>query len=183
MAPEPLPSMKAYLAGSIQASSDGGVAWRRTITPLLEKLGIVALDPTIYEAKELGNPESVKETISECVAAENWERFDHLVDLLIDRDKRLVEEANMVVAYYEPSKQSAGTISEIWHAVIVTGIPVYVVSYSPLKEWSYWLLRVIRRHGRIFSSWTELVDFLGKTYGEREVKIEENKTVEGQEVQ
>jgi len=167
--PLELPALKAYLCGSIQASDDGGVTWRRTITPLLEKLGIVALDPTIYEAAELGDPDSVKDTIDGCRDKGDYDRFDHLVDLLIDRDVRLVHEANMLVGYYDPKKQSAGTICEIWEAVMAVKIPVYIVTYAPVKEWSYWLHRVIRRHGKIFTSWTELLEFLDKTYGARKI--------------
>jgi len=164
--------LKVYLAGPIQDTNDGGVEWRRRLTSFLTNLNIEVLDPTIYEAKELGDPVSVKDMIEECVRNEDWEKFDHYVDLLIDRDVRLVRESDFVIALMKPNVKSTGTICEIWEAVLHSQVPVYVVSYDPLSEWSYWILRVVRRHGKIFRSWNDLMEFLESTYGKRLVGVD-----------
>lgn len=167
--------MKVYLAGSIQASPDGGVDWRRWLTPILMKMGFEVLDPTIYESKELGDPPSVKGMISKCIEDEDWERFDHLVDLLQDRDVRLVHEADFVLALIDPTKYSAGTTSEVWEAVRHANIPVYAFSNEPKSRWSYWELRTVRRHGKVFHDWTDILRFLHQTYGTPEPDMGEKK--------
>jgi len=152
--------MKVYLAGPIQSVADGGVNWRREITPFLQSLGIEALDPTVYEAAELGNPTSVKDMINDSIKNEDWAEFDRVVDLLINRDIRLVHEADFVIAVVDPNAKSAGTISEIWESVEHANIPVYAVCPNPKLEWSYWLLRTVRRNGQVFESWSALKDYL-----------------------
>lgn len=164
---------RVYLAGSIQASGDGGVEWRRWITPILMKMGFEVLDPTIYESRELGDPPSVKAMITETIVGEEWERFDHLVDLLQDRDIRLVHDSDFVIALIDPKKYSAGTTSEVWEAVRHAHVPVYAMSFSPKTDWSYWELRTVRRHGRPFHTWTDLLRFLHQTYSTPEPEIEE----------
>ena len=41
-----LTNHRAYLAGPIDHADDDGVVWRQKITPLLESLGVMVLDPT-----------------------------------------------------------------------------------------------------------------------------------------
>jgi hypothetical protein len=40
-----LRGMRTYLCGAMDQVADGGVVWRRAITPVLNKMGVIVLDP------------------------------------------------------------------------------------------------------------------------------------------
>ena len=40
-----LNGMRTYLAGAMDRVKDGGVGWRKNITPLLKQMGVTVLDP------------------------------------------------------------------------------------------------------------------------------------------
>ncbi len=160
------PKRKCYLAGAIQDAKDGGAAWRLNITPKLEAMGIVVLDPCKSEANmgENGDIVETKEMLEGWIASGNMELFDRHMDRVIEDDIRAVTESDFIICLVDLDYAHGGTWCELWEAVWHCKNPVYVVCYGPKSKWNHWMLRVVRKGGQIFENFGQLMDFLEEKY-------------------
>jgi len=157
--------LTTYLCGSIQdVKSDGGAEWRDRITPKLEALGITVLNPCKSECnKEFG--ETIKESreqIRKYKRSGNWDAFDSHMDKVIEDDIRQVDASDFLIVYWNQEHRHGGTIHEMAEADLKR-IPIYCVNYDPLtgdKEMNDWVLRLVRRNGKMFENFGQLVDFI-----------------------
>jgi hypothetical protein len=152
--------MLAYLCGPIEFADGGGKLWRRKLMPFLrDELGHKIYDPAEDEKKSLSDEEVAhfrewKKT--------DLERFRRVVRKIIQFDLDLIEnKADYLICFWDSAAQSGGTPAELTVAYR-KGIPVYLVTPSPLEEISGWMLACA---DRIFSSIDELKKFLGESYG------------------
>jgi nucleoside 2-deoxyribosyltransferase len=155
--------MLAYLCGPIEFAPDGGKLWRRKLTPFLHnELGHRVYDPAEDEKKNLTDEEARhfrgwKET--------DVERFRRVVRKIIQYDLDIVENrADYVICCLNGDAAvvfSGGTSSELTFA-FRHGIPVYLVTDTPAKEISGWMLACA---DRVFPSVDELKKFLLDRYG------------------
>lgn len=152
--------MLAYLSGSIEFADDHGKAWRRELTPFLErKLGHRVYDPAADERKNL--------TADEVANFRSWkasdpERFRRTVRKIIHFDLDLIEQqADYLICYWnQQAGRGAGTQAEITVA-FRKGIPVYLVSELPPTEISGWVLGCAER---VFAGFDDLTRFLEEKY-------------------
>jgi len=159
-----------YLCGPMQDAVDGGVRWRDQLTPKLEALGIEVLDPTKIEAEEFGSIDKAHVEIRNLVAAGNWEEWDKVLDDILKRDIDAVYKSDFIIGFYDVNMKMGGTLCEMWEAAWHRKIPVYVVSRNAKRDWNIWMLRTIRKTGRVFDSWSQLTEFLTKEYGETKTR-------------
>ena len=154
--------IKTYLAGTIQDSKDGGVSWRKKITPKLEELGIKVLDPTILESEEFGSMVMAQKVLESYVEAGNRDLFVSAMETNKSRDLAAVREASFLIV---KGHETGGTICEMWEMLRHHKKPVYVIANSDLKKWNYWMLSEIwKGGGEIFNSESELFAFLKGRY-------------------
>ncbi len=160
--------MLAYLCGPIEFAAGGGKLWRRKLTPFLrDELGHRVYDPAEDERKNLTEEEAAhfrewKQT--------DFERFRRVVRRIIQFDLDLVEnKADYLICYWEDGAgHSGGTPAELTIAYR-KGIPVYLVTPSPVAEISGWVLACA---DQVFPSIEELKMFLMTRYGrERQVQL------------
>jgi hypothetical protein len=148
--------MRAYLAGSIEFSNDGGRGWRKEFGNFLEEsLGDEVYDPAEDEKKNL--------TDEEVAQFRGWkttqlDRFRQVVRKIIDFDLDLLERRiDYVVCYWDKnSTQGGGTPAELTFAYR-RGIPVYLVTELPVEQVSGW---VISCADRVFPDFGSLQLFL-----------------------
>jgi nucleoside 2-deoxyribosyltransferase len=153
--------MLAYLCGPIEFAAGGGKLWRRKLTPfLLDELGHRVYDPAEDEKKSL--------TEEEAAHFREWkksdfDRFRRVVRKIIHFDLELIEnKADYLICYWDnEAGQSGGTPAELTVA-FRKGIPVYLVSSSPLEEISGWMLACA---DQVFTSIEDLKVFLQGRYG------------------
>jgi nucleoside 2-deoxyribosyltransferase len=155
--------MLAYLCGPIEFAPDGGKLWRRKLTPFLHNdLGHRVYDPAEDEKKNL--------TDEEARNFREWkqtdvERFRRVVRKIIQYDLDIVENrADYVICCLAGDGavvSSGGTASELTFAYR-RGIPVYLVTDTPLHEISGWILACA---DRVFANVDELKKFLLERYG------------------
>ncbi len=156
--------MLAYLCGPIEFAPEGGKMWRRKLTPFLHNdLGHRVYDPAQDEKKNL--------TDEEAAHFREWkesdiERFRRVVRKIIQYDLDIVEnKADYVICFLigpgGAAATSGGTSSELTFAYR-RGIPVYLVTDSPLGEISGWMLACT---DRVFHSVDDLKKFLLDRYG------------------
>ncbi len=154
--------MLAYLSGSIEYSPDFGKRWRAEITPFLRSLGHEVYDPALDEKKNL--------TADEAREFRRWKhndlpRFQQTIRKIIAWDLDWIEQkSDYLVCYWDKSAgRGAGTQGELTYAHRA-GIPVYLVAGVPVAQISGWILGCA---SNVFSSFSELRDFLVREYGER----------------
>ncbi len=155
--------MLAYLCGPIEFASDGGKMWRRKLAPFLrETLGHRVYDPAEDEKKNLTDEEA--RHFREWKTADT-ERFRRVVRKIIQFDMDLIEnKVDYLICYLGDSAgatTSGGTSAELT-AAYRKGIPVYLVTASPLEEISGWVLACA---DQVFASVEELKRFLSERYG------------------
>ena len=161
--------MLVYLCGPIEFASDGGKLWRRKLTPFLrEALGHRVYDPAEDEKKNLTDEEVAH--FREWKSAD-LDRYRRVVRKIIQFDLDLIEnKADYVICYWEAASapSSGGTAAELTVAYR-KGIPVYLVTESPLEQVSGWMLACA---DQVFASVDELKKFLLARYArERQTQL------------
>jgi nucleoside 2-deoxyribosyltransferase len=155
--------MLAYLCGPIEFAPDGGKMWRRKLTPFLHNdLGHRVYDPAEDEKKNL--------TDEEVANFRSWkeidtERFRRVIRKIIQYDLDIVEnKADYIICFLggtAAALSSGGTAAELTFAHR-RGIPVYLVTDTPLGQISGWMLACA---DRVFANVDELKKFLFDRYG------------------
>lgn len=160
-------SKSVYLCGSIQASKDGGVAWREKITPKLEELGITVLSPTKWELEDFnGDMKLAQDTLQGWIRSGNWEKWDAYLDKIIKRDLDAVNECDILIVFIDTSLKIGGTIEELVRAIDQKK-DIFIMCYDNWTEWNSWILRRCRQYAQLFDSWTSLLDAIEKKYDGR----------------
>ena len=148
--------MRAYLAGSIEFSSDGGRRWRKELATFLqESLGDEVYDPAEDEKKNLTEDEQAH---FRGWKATDLDRFRQAVRKIIDFDLDLLERRiDYVVCYWDKTSiQGGGTPAELTSAYR-KGIPVYLVTELAVDQMSGW---VISCADCVFPDFASLQSFL-----------------------
>ncbi|MEO8350072.1 MAG: hypothetical protein ABI610_14285 [Acidobacteriota bacterium] len=131
--------MKAYLAGAIEHSADGGRGWRQDLTVFLrEELRHDVYDPAADEKKSL--------TDEEIAGFRRWKledpaRFREAVRKIIAFDLDRIENVcDYVVALWDRAAATGGgTAAEVTIAHRL-GKPVYLLLAMPAADASGWVL-------------------------------------------
>ena len=166
--------LAVYLAGPIENARDGGIGWRKELTPFIESLDIEVLDPCALEADKLRHfrpnrlPESYTDLFGNKRKPVKWydlknakephllERFMVLMKTIIDYDLRLItRRADFVIALW--NEPSFGTASELTVAH-TEGLEVYMVAKSEIPAWVRGCVT------KVFLSFDDLKAFLSEQY-------------------
>ncbi len=152
--------MKAYLAGAIEHSADGGRGWRRDLAVFLrEELRHDVYDPAADEKKSL--------TAEEVAGFRRWKledpvRFREAVRKIIAFDLDQIEKkSDYVVALWDRAAATGGgTAAEVTLAHRL-GKPVYLILDMPVADASGWILAASTE---VFATVAGLRDRLRQTY-------------------
>ena len=181
---------KTYAIGSMEspAQSDGGVGWRRFITPELNKRGVFVFDPTLMESKKTGyNTEKLMSILNQSLEDGDLEKFRELMSrvwkgvnkFILDSktkesmqvtllgDIGYVENSDFLIWRNADGDKPGGTIAELILAW-TKGIPVYLVTdVKPVKmnkSLLYFLLDSGHGEGKIFRNFEKLLKFIDIKY-------------------
>lgn len=157
--------LATYLCGSISDAKDAGTKWRDKITPKLEALGIVVLDPCKSECNQTAgdNIFQSKEQIRKYKRAGNFDAFDDTMGKIIHDDLKQTADANFLIVYWNQDYKHGGTVHEIVTAWNLH-IPVYMVTYDTLTDVNDWVLALVRQNGQTFENFGQLMDFIEVRY-------------------
>lgn len=126
-----------YLAGAIEKAPDGGVGWRKTVRPILEKKGFKVFDPCIETdgalAKHLGWDEFNITKWRE-LREEDPEKCAEAADWIVEQDLNAVLQSDILLIYCNQyGIKSAGTLGEATVAK-TEGIPVVLLLDRGISE-------------------------------------------------
>lgn len=154
-----LAGTSSYLAGSIEAQSDGGVGWRREMSKMLEQFDVNVLDPTNGSFKELSDTKANQNLFTDLKLTG---RYDELIqlgnDLIRQPDMRSVDKADFIICYVD-SKQSFGTAEEIGWANR-SKKPILIYCPYGKKYLQSWLFFQLKIHQWFFETIDEIESYL-----------------------
>ena len=148
-----------YLCGAMDRVPDGGVQWRRAVTPLLKNIGIGVLDPSDKPTDFAQEDESFREDI---IVAKNNADFDGVKNSMRDIaaiDLRMVDIAHFVIMHMDIDVHMCGSYHEAFVA-IQQKKPLLIVCEQGKHNIPNWMFGVMP-HQHMFSTWPDLIQYLG----------------------
>lgn len=147
-----------YLSGSIDACPNGGAPWRNQITPLLNKMGIIVLDP-LKKPIDIGL-ESTDFREERAIWKKNGE-FDKLSEVMKkvrNSDLRFVDISGFTIVCLDLSIPVCGTMEEIF-LFNRQKKPIVIWCPQGKKCIPDWMFGVIN-HNFFFNSMQEVLEYL-----------------------
>jgi hypothetical protein len=114
--------IKIYEAGPIDQEADGGLGWRATLFPVLNRLGDIVKPKDVEERQR--EFRKLREESKDFV---NSLLYYQLAAKIVEESVELVKECDIVVAYLTPLTVTCGTHMELLLAKQL-GKPVYIYS-------------------------------------------------------
>ena len=150
--------MRCYLIGAMDRVPDAGVEWRRRITPFLQQLGVVVLDPTdkpidvgLENAEDRERRRSLK-------AAGCFDQLTDDVKPLRSVDLRMVDMSDMLIVNLDTMVHACGTYEESFWGNRLKN-PILVHCEQGKKGMPDWMFATIP-HQHMFSRWTDMCEYL-----------------------
>ncbi len=104
-----LTGMRAYCCGAMDRAKDGGIGWRKKITPFLNELGIIVLDPC-NKPIDIGieNIES-REYRQSLKNNEDWETLSNDMRLVRVVDLCMTDSSDIIIVNLDIDTYACGT--------------------------------------------------------------------------
>ena len=164
--------MRTYLVGAMDRVPDGGEGWRNTITPTLEDMGVIVLNPC-DKPIDIGVEDSdARDTIDEYKKLGKFERIRPEFGVIRTLDLRCVDISDFIIASIDVDVHACGSYEEISVANSQKK-PVLVWCQQGKAQAPNWLFFMLP-HEHIFSSLQELQDYINYV-DESEEKIDHKK--------
>jgi nucleoside 2-deoxyribosyltransferase len=147
-----------YEAGPIDASLDGGVSWRRELTPELQKMGCIILDPTDKPTDDFKEDENIHKHFAKLKSEGKYKQLHDEGRQIRNFDLRCCDKADIIIAFIDTSITMCGTYEEIFNAN-QSKKPVLIFckqGKEKIPNWIYWTVNV----DHVFNDIDELVNFL-----------------------
>lgn len=153
-----LKNQRCYLAGAIDRVADRGNGWRDALTPFLQSLGIIVINP-------LKKPTNIAQE-DECTAAHKKKlkrqaKYDELSVIMKEIrsvDLRMVDISDFMIVHLDLKSQPCGTLEEIFWANRQKK-PIIIKMEQGKKQAPDWLFGTIPHHF-IFDSWQSIEAYL-----------------------
>jgi hypothetical protein len=160
--------MRCYLIGAMDRAADAGVGWRRRITPFLQQLGVVVLDPT-DKPIDIGLETIEDRTrLRALKAAGEYDVMSKEIKLLRVVDLRMVDMSDFLIVHIDTDVHACGTYEEEPWANRLKN-PILIHCEQGKQGCPDWLFGTIPHH-HIFSTWTNLCRYLWTVHTAAEVE-------------
>jgi len=153
-----LKGMRSYLAGAMDRVPDGGTGWRDKITPLLEKTGVVVLNPCDKPASVGKEDSNSRLRIDELKIDGDYEKLKEEFAVVRTLDLRCVDISDFIIASIDIDVHACGTYEEISVANSQKK-PVLVWCQQGKSAAPNWLFFMLP-HQHIFDSMENLMGYL-----------------------
>ena len=161
--------MRCYLSGAMDNSDDNGKGWRKRITPFLESLGVVVLNPC--EKPMPPNPELIevekrdfRETLK---ISRDFDTLSSRFGLLRVLDLRMVDMADFLIINLDNDIPSCGTYEEMVRANSMKN-PILIRCVQGKTKIPNWIWGMIP-HEHVFGTWKDLKHYLLHVNSDEEV--------------
>jgi len=171
----------AYLAGSMDDGREDGKVWRDILTPFLESMGVVVMNPyykplcSQTHSKEVLEDDKNFLEIRECLKNKDYDEVKRRFKQVRAIDLRLVDKADFLIAYLDFDKIMTGTMEEIFMANRQRK-PVIILSSKPKNELPPWYFGAFP-HEVFFETINEVQNYLAYINGVHEIDLLGNRWV------
>lgn len=153
-----LEGMRTYLVGAMDRVKDGGVEWRELITPWLEGMGIVVMNPCNKPIDVGIEDENTRRDIEYLKATGQFSKIKDEYGVIRTLDLRCVDICDFVVASIDIDVHACGTYEEITTANRQKK-PILVWCKQGKRYAPNWLFMMLP-HEHIFDSLGDLQAYL-----------------------
>jgi len=147
-----------YLCGPMDRVADGGVTWRRNLSPKLKEMGVGVLDPSKKPTEFAKEDINFRETINELKRTHQFDNVKREMKDIAAIDLRMVDIAHFVVMYMDIDVHMCGSYHEAFVAVSQKK-PVLIVCKQGKPSVPNWMFGVIP-HQHMFDNWSLLLEYL-----------------------
>jgi nucleoside 2-deoxyribosyltransferase len=154
-----LSGCSVYLSGPIEYTTDMGAGWRSFLSDILEgAFGITILDPLKNHFVNLPfNDAEIVAEINKAREQNDYELIHQEAKKIIQRDIRLVDLADFVIALIDPSIPTFGTTHEV---VVAAQQRKPILVYTPdKKKFPIWMSGLLKP-STVFDDWGDLLNHL-----------------------
>ena len=153
-----LKSTICYLCGAMDRVPDGGVGWRKMITPILKDINIGVLDPSDKPTDFAQEDPSFRDEINDCKTEGSFDKVRDSMKNIAAIDLRMVDIAHFVIMYTDMNVHMCGSYHEAFTA-IQQKKPLLVVCEQGKDQIPNWMFGVMP-HQHMFSDWDGLIQYL-----------------------
>ena len=148
----------AYLCGPMDRVEDGGITWRRDLTPKLQALGVGVLDPSNKPTDFAQEDSSFRDEINYCKKEGTFDSVKNSMRDIAAIDLRMVDIAHFLIMYMDIDVHMCGSYHEAFVAISQKK-PVLVMCEQGKQEIPNWMFGVMP-HQHMFSDWYNLMQYL-----------------------
>ena len=163
-----LKGMRTYLAGAMDRVPDGGIGWRKRITPLLRDFGVTVLDPCDKPIKVGIEDEDSRDSIASYKSTGQFSKIRKEYGVIRTLDLRCIDISDFIIASIDTDFHACGTYEEITIANSQKK-PVLIWCQQGKERAPNWLFFMLP-HEHIFGSLESLMDYLKHVNSDDEVE-------------
>ena len=147
-----------YLCGPMDRVDDGGVTWRRNLSPKLTEMGVGVLDPSKKPTEFAKEDDNFRNNINNLKRTRKFDDVHKEMKDIAAIDLRMVDIAHFLVMYMDMDIHMCGSYHEAFVAVSQKK-PVLVVCKQGKSAMPNWMFGVIPLQ-QMFDSWSLLLEYL-----------------------
>ena len=147
-----------YLCGPMDRVKDGGVTWRRNLSPRLKEMGVGVLDPTGKPTDFGKETADFRDNINELKRTRKFDDVKKEMRDIAAIDLRMVDIAHFVIMYMDIDVHMCGSYHEAFVAVSQKK-PLLIMCPQDKSSVPNWMFGVIP-HEHMFPNWSYLLDYL-----------------------
>ena len=143
--------------------SDDGTGWRDWITPKLQtEFNLIVEDPAKKTVNGgLCEVKDDKKKFKEMAKREDWEQLKEGFYPIVRKDLRCVDKADFIIAVYDPTIASFGTIHEIIEAAHQKKPILVRYDREQLDHFNPWLTCLVKPQW-LFPTWEKMFEYLSE---------------------
>ena len=153
-----LTGMRTYLVGAMDRVADGGVGWRKSITPYLQSLRLKVLDPCDKVLGNIKENKQTRDTIESYKSSGQYYKIREKYNKIRNADLRCVDISDFIIAQIDMDVHMCGSYEEIVTANRQKK-PILIWCKQGKSKAPNWLFFMLP-HEHIFSSMEELLQYL-----------------------
>jgi hypothetical protein len=133
--------MRVYLAGPMDRVPDGGVVWRQWITPLLQKFGMVVIDPCDKPIDVGTEGIEDRKRREELIKSHNYDAIESEMRTLRCVDLAMVDMGELQIVYWDMDTFMCGTEEETFWANRMKN-PILIMCPQGKDKIAAWMLYI-----------------------------------------
>ncbi len=147
-----------YLCGPMDRVVDGGIGWRKKITPILKDIGVGVLDPSDKPTTFAQEDHDFRNKINLQKVEQQFDKVKKTMRDIAAVDLRMVDIAHFLVMYMDMDVHMCGSYHEAFTA-IQQKKPLLIVCKQGKSHMPNWMFGVMP-HQHMFNNWDDMLDYV-----------------------